>query len=165
MIFQVILLGFARFCLADGFFTQTQNAVNHYRNGYYSRNSGIPSRSSVKSFSKYLTSLQEHPVKKLRSMNPKSNSNISRHDRKYSHSRTAKFSNSIQSSKSTNGERWWQTKTRCSNEADVQQNCISSTIMPMPIHLHRFENNGRPKSLSGEPWLTFIKDHEKPAKN
>ena len=53
----MILLGFARFCLADGFFTQTQNAVNHYRNGYYSRNSGIPSRSSVNSFSKYLTSL------------------------------------------------------------------------------------------------------------
>ena len=40
MIFQMILLGFARFCLADGFFTQTQNAVTHYRNAYYSRNSG-----------------------------------------------------------------------------------------------------------------------------
>ena len=55
-LFKMILLGFARFCLADGFFTQTQNAVNHYRNGYYRRNSGIPSRSSDNSFSKYLTS-------------------------------------------------------------------------------------------------------------
>ena len=161
----MILLGFARFCLADGFFTQTQNAVNHYRNGYYSRNSGIPSRSSVNSFSKYLSSPRRSPCKKIRCMNSKSNSNISRYDRKYSHSRTAKFSNRIQSSKSTNGERRWQTKTRCSNKADVQQNCISSTIMPMPIHLHRFENSGRPKSLSVESWLTFIKDHEKPAKN
>ena len=53
MIFQMILLGLAN---ADGFYTQTQNAVNHYRNGYYSRNSGTYStpRSTGDSFSKYI---------------------------------------------------------------------------------------------------------------
>ena len=50
MIFQMILLGLAN---ADGYFTQTQNAVNHYRNAYYSRNSASP-RSTGNSFSKYI---------------------------------------------------------------------------------------------------------------
>ena len=53
MIFQMILLGLAN---ADGYFTQTQNAVNHYRNAYYSRNSGTYAspRSTGNSFSKYI---------------------------------------------------------------------------------------------------------------
>ena len=54
MIFQMILLGLAN---ADGYFTQTQNAVNHYRNAYYSRNSGTyaSQRSTGNSFSKYIS--------------------------------------------------------------------------------------------------------------
>ena len=53
MIFKMILLGLAN---ADGYFTQTQNAVNHYRNAYYSRNSGTYAspRSTGNSFSKYI---------------------------------------------------------------------------------------------------------------
>ena len=58
MMFQMILLGLAN---ADGYFTQTQNAVNHYRNAYYSRNSASP-RSTGNSFSKYISN-EEHPVK------------------------------------------------------------------------------------------------------
>ena len=53
MIFQMIFLGLAK---ADGFFTQTQNAVNHYRNAYYRTNSGTyeTRRSTGNSFSKYI---------------------------------------------------------------------------------------------------------------
>ena len=52
-IFQMILLGLAK---ADGFFTQTQNAVNYYRNAYYTGNSGTyeTQRSTGKSFGKYI---------------------------------------------------------------------------------------------------------------
>ena len=49
MLFKMILLGFAQ---ADGVFTHTQNAVYHYKNGYYNRNSGS-SRPTDKNFSKY----------------------------------------------------------------------------------------------------------------
>ena len=61
MIFEMILLGLAN---ADGFFTQTQNAVTHYRNAYYSRNSGAYAspRSTSNSFSKYISN-EEHSVK------------------------------------------------------------------------------------------------------
>ena len=53
MIFQMILLGLAK---ADGFFTQTQNAANHYRNAYYRTNFGTyeTPRSTGNSFSKYI---------------------------------------------------------------------------------------------------------------
>ena len=53
MIFQMILLGLAK---AEGFFTQTQNAANHYRNAYYSTNSGTyeTRKSTGDSFSKYI---------------------------------------------------------------------------------------------------------------
>ena len=49
----MILLGLAN---ADGFFTQTQNAANHYRNAYYRRNSGTYAslRTTGDSFSKYI---------------------------------------------------------------------------------------------------------------
>ena len=52
-IFEMILVGLAK---ADGFFTQTQNAVNYYRNAYYTGNSGTyeTQRSTGKSFSKYI---------------------------------------------------------------------------------------------------------------
>ena len=49
MLFKMILLGFAH---AGGLFTHTQNAVNHYKNGYNNRISGS-SRPTDKSFSKY----------------------------------------------------------------------------------------------------------------
>ena len=52
-IFKMILLGLTQ---ADGFFTQTQNAVNYYRNAYSRGNSGTyeTQRSTGKSFSKYI---------------------------------------------------------------------------------------------------------------
>ena len=53
MLSKMILLGLAQ---ADGLFTHTQNAVNHYKTGYYNRNSGF-SGPTDDSFSKYLKCL------------------------------------------------------------------------------------------------------------
>ena len=93
----MILLGLTN---ADGFFTQTQNAVNYYRNAYYMRNFGTYAslRTNDNSFSKYIekSNIQWGASRKnISHINPIINSNISRHDRKYSGSRKTKFSDCI----------------------------------------------------------------------
>ena len=54
MLSKMILLGLAH---ADGLFTHTQNAVNHYKTGYYNRKTGF-SGPTDNSFSKYLIFFQ-----------------------------------------------------------------------------------------------------------
>ena len=54
MLSKMILLGLAH---ADGLFTHTQNAVNHYKTGYYNRKTGL-SGPTDDSFSKYLNFFQ-----------------------------------------------------------------------------------------------------------